>query len=173
MRIIWGYFKERAWFALLLVLCVGLFAQVLRLYDLPAEAVGYASLLCAAAFAVWTAVDLLRCRERVRYLESLRGQAALLLDQLPEARGPREEVYQALLLELGDTLCAVSSASDARRRETLDYYTMWVHQIKTPIAAMRLLLREDPADHVRDLEAELFRVERYVELALSYLRLDG
>ena len=38
---------------------------------------------------------------------------------------------------------------------------------------MRLLLREDPADHVRDLEAELFRVERYVELALSYLRLDG
>ena len=28
MRIIWGYFKERAWFALLLVLCVGLFAQV-------------------------------------------------------------------------------------------------------------------------------------------------
>ena len=72
MRIIWGYFKERAWFALLLVLCVGLFAQVLRLYDLPAEAVGYASLLCAAAFAVWTAVDLLRCRERVRYLESLR-----------------------------------------------------------------------------------------------------
>ena len=55
MRIIWGYFKERAWFALLLVLCVGLFAQVLRLYDLPAEAVGYASLLCAAAFAVWTA----------------------------------------------------------------------------------------------------------------------
>ena len=45
MRIIWGYFKERAWFALLLVLCVGLFAQVLRLYDLPAEAVGYASLL--------------------------------------------------------------------------------------------------------------------------------
>ena len=173
MRIIWGYFKERAWFALLLVLCVGLFAQVLRLYDLPAEAVGYASLLCAAAFAVWTAVDLLRCRERVRYLESLRGQAALLLDQLPEARGPREEVYQALLLELGDTLRAVSSASDARRRETLDYYTMWVHQIKTPIAAMRLLLREDPADHVRDLEAELFRVERYVELALSYLRLDG
>ena len=55
MRIIWGYFKERAWFALLLVLCVGLFAQVLRLYDLPAEAVGYASLLCAAAFAVWRA----------------------------------------------------------------------------------------------------------------------
>lgn len=173
MRIAWGYFKERAWFALLLVLCVGMFAQVLSLYDLPAEAVGYASLLCAAAFALWTAVDFFRYREKVRYLESLRGQAALLLDQLPEARGPKEEVYHALLLELGDTLRSASSASDARRRVTLDYYTMWVHQIKTPIAAMRLLLREDPAEHVRDLEAELFRVERYVELALSYLRLDG
>ena len=173
MRIIWGYFKERAWFALLLVLCVGLFAQVLRLYDLPAEAVGYASLLCAAAFAVWTAVDLLRCRERVRYLESLRGQAALLLDQLPEARGPREEVYQALLLELGDTLRAVSSASDARRRETLDYYTMWVHQIKTPIAAMGLILQDDETERGLALRPELFRVERYVELVLSYLRMGG
>lgn len=173
MRIIWGYFKERAWFVLLIVLCVGLFAQVLRLYDLPAEAVGYGALLCAVAFAVWTVVDLLRYREKVRYLESLRGQAALLLDQLPEARGPKEEVYHALLLELGDTLRAAASASDARRRETLDYYTMWVHQIKTPIAAMGLILQEDDSERGRALSAELFRVERYVELVLSYLRLGG
>ncbi len=26
--------------------------------------------------------------------------------------------------------------------ETTDYYTMWVHQIKTPISALRLLLSE-------------------------------
>ena len=50
---------------------------------------------------------------------------------------------------------------------------MWVHQIKTPIAAMRLMLQEDGTQRGRELEAELFRVERYVELVLSYLRLGG
>ena len=74
MRIIWGYFKERAWFALLLVLCVGLFAQVLRLYDLPAEAVGYASLLCGTLLVLWGAVDWARWRRRTALLESLRGE---------------------------------------------------------------------------------------------------
>ena len=58
-------------------------------------------------------------------------------------------------------------------REAADYYTMWVHQIKTPIAAMGLMLQEDPSQRGRELEAELFRVERYVELVLSYLRLGG
>lgn len=65
------------------------------------------------------------------------------------------------------------SASRAQEQESLDYYAAWVHQIKTPIAAMGLMLQEDPSQRGRELEAELFRVERYVELVLSYLRLGG
>jgi len=40
MRIFWGYVKEKAWLLALLVVCTGLFALVLALYDLPAEAAG-------------------------------------------------------------------------------------------------------------------------------------
>ena len=65
------------------------------------------------------------------------------------------------------------SALDARNRETLDYYTMWVHQIKTPIAAMGLILQDDETERGLALRPELFRVERYVELVLSYLRMGG
>ena len=173
MRLLWEYMKERAWTAALLCLCGLLFALVLSLYDLPVEAVGYGAVLCLALVAVFTLVDFGRWRRSIRALEAISGQAALALSLLPEASGQKERDYQALLAELNETRRSIASAADARARETVDYYTMWVHQIKTPIAAMRLLLREDPADHVRDLEAELFRVERYVELALSYLRLDG
>ena len=65
------------------------------------------------------------------------------------------------------------SALDAQLRENVDYYTMWVHQIKTPIAAMGLILQGDESERGRALSVELFRVERYVELVLSYLRLGG
>lgn len=58
-----------------------------------------------------------------------------------------------------------------RKRDMTEYYTMWVHQIKTPIAAMRLLLQEEDIDENRELSEELFHIEQYVEMALPYLRL--
>ncbi len=173
MRLLWEYMKERAWTAVLLALCALLLALVLALYDLPAEAVGYGAVLCLVLVAVFALVDFGRWRRSICGLEGISGQAALALSLLPEAGGLKERTYQALLAELNETRRAISSAADARARETVDYYTMWVHQIKTPIAAMRLMLQEDSTDRGRELEAELFRVEQYVELVLSYLRLGG
>ncbi len=173
MRFFWGYLKEKIWLLVLLGLCTGLFAAVLWLYDLPAEAAWYGGGLSLAAVLAFGLADLLRWSRKVRALEALRGRAALTMDQLPEPEGMKEEAFHALLLELDETRRTIASASDARAREAADYYTMWVHQIKTPIAAMGLMLQEDPSQRGRELEAELFRVERYVELVLSYLRLGG
>ena len=50
---------------------------------------------------------------------------------------------------------------------------MWVHQIKTPIAALRLLLQREPRSDTAALRAELFRIEQYVEMVLSYQRLGA
>ncbi len=164
-----GYLVRRAWMGALLLACAGAFAAVLWLYDLPVEPVGYASLLCLILTTVWVTVDFIRYRRRTLRLEEMLGQAALTLDRLPEPSDRQERAYQDLLLELDRDRRDLAGQTDRRRRETTDYYTMWVHQIKTPIAAMRLLLRDEARD--RALGAELFRVERYVELVLSFLRL--
>ena len=173
MRLLWGYLKGKCWMLALLGLCTGVFALVLSLYDLPAEAAGYGGLLCLILLAIFGVWDFLRWRRRVLELESIQGQAALLLHMLPEPRGLEEAACRELLNELNENLRAAVSARDARLRESTDYYTMWVHQIKTPIAAMRLLLQGDESEQGKALSAELFRIERYVELVLSYLRLDG
>lgn len=62
-------------------------------------------------------------------------------------------------------------AADARYRGMMDYYTAWVHQIKTPIAAMRLQNHDTP--EARALLLDLGRIERYVEMVMTYLRLDS
>ena len=173
MRLLWGYIKGKCWLLVLLGACVGTFAWVLALYDLPAEAAGYGGLLCLILLLICGAVDFFRWRRRVLDLEGIVGQAALLLSLLPESRNLEDAAYRELLTELNEDRRAAVSALDARNRETMDYYTMWVHQIKTPIAAMRLILQEDETEQGLALKAELFRVERYVELVLSYLRLDG
>lgn len=60
-----------------------------------------------------------------------------------------------------------------QKQELMDYYTLWAHQIKIPISAVKLLVGElSPSDEVRALNQELFKIEQYVSIVLSYLRMD-
>lgn len=60
-----------------------------------------------------------------------------------------------------------------QKQELMDYYTFWAHQIKIPISAVKLLVGElSPSDEVRALNQELFKIEQYVSIVLSYLRMD-
>lgn len=173
MRMLGSYAKGKWGLLALLGACVGIFAWVLALYNLPWEAAGYGGLLCLLILLIAGIVSFMRWRQKVRLLESIEGQASLLLSLIPEPQDLAEAAYRDIILELDENRRTAVSTMDARNRETIDYYTMWVHQIKTPIAAMELILRNDDTEQGRALSAELFRVERYVELVLSYLRLGG
>jgi len=54
-----------------------------------------------------------------------------------------------------------------------DYYTTWVHQIKTPIAAMQLTLSSQDTPVSRQLTRQLIQIEQYVNMALVYQRLES
>ena len=55
----------------------------------------------------------------------------------------------------------------------MDSYTIWTHQIKTPIAAIRLKLSGEDTEQSREIQEEILRIEQYVEMALAVLRLEG
>ena len=65
------------------------------------------------------------------------------------------------------------AASQQGYQELVEYYTVWAHQIKTPIAAMRLLLQDADTDEQRALLEQVQSVEQYVEMVLGYLRLES
>ena len=50
---------------------------------------------------------------------------------------------------------------------------MWAHQIKTPISAARLLLQNEATALSRALYSELMRISQYVDMAMTYGRLDS
>ena len=61
-----------------------------------------------------------------------------------------------------------------RYTDLMDYYTLWVHQIKTPIAASQLLVQDVTDRNIRSLlEREIFKIDAYVHLVLQYLRLEN
>lgn len=57
-------------------------------------------------------------------------------------------------------------------KEKEDFFAMWAHQIKTPIAALNLLLQSEDVN-VKECRQETIQIENYVEMALNYLRFDN
>ena len=168
-----AYLKRQYKLLLLLVGAVCVFAAVFALYDLPLEAVAYAGVLCLALGLVLFAVGYSRFLRRHRELRQLLRQAGEKALPLPLARGLLEEDYQALLRAVCQDRARLAAENENRLRELTDYYSLWAHQIKTPIAAMDLLLQEDDSPRRGELETELLKIRQYVEMVLSYLRLDS
>ena len=167
-----SYIKRRWKTIAAMAIFAAMFAMVFSLYELPAEAVLYASLLCVAVGALLLAASYASYRRRVKTLELLRRTIFVSADGLPEPRDLTEELYQELVRILSRERAVLESAVDSDRRDAADYYAMWAHQIKTPIAAMNLLLHQEQPDKDA-LTAELFRIEQYVEMVLSYQKLEG
>ena len=168
-----AYLKRQYKLLLLLAGAVCIFAAVFALYDLPLEAVAYAGVLCLVLGLVLFAVGYSRFLRRHRELQQLLRQTNEKTLPLPPARGLLEEDYQALLRAVCQDRVRLAAENENRLRELTDYYSLWAHQIKTPIAAMDLLLQEDDSPRRGELEMELLKIGQYVEMVLSYLRLDS
>ena len=166
-------YLKRQYTLLLQAGAVCVFAAGFALYDLPLEAVAYAGVLCLVLGLVLFAVGYSRFLRRHRELQQLLRQAREKALPLPPARGLLEEDYQALLRAVCQDRARLAAEHENRLRELTDYYSLWAHQIKTPIAAMDLLLQEDDSPHRGELEMELLKIGQYVEMVLSYLRLDS
>ena len=96
---------------------------------------------------------------------------------LYDERDPKSPLECALaekLEECESELYQKKSEAQSKLTDLLDYYTLWVHQIKTPIAASRLLVAEvSDREAKQQLEQEIFKIDSYTNLVLQYLRLES
>ena len=168
-----AYLKQRRAAVLLLCVCCGLFALSFRLYALPVGAAVYPGLLCLLVLACACGADYVRLRKRHLHLRAVLARTDQLPDTLPMPHGALEEDYQALVTLLCREQRERTAVLNARYEDMMDYYTAWAHQIKTPIASMRLTLQNEDSALSRKLTSDLFRIEQYVEMVLTFLRLDA
>ena len=168
-----AYLKRQWKLLLLLAGAVAVFAAVFALYSLPVEAVAYAGLLCLMLGLVLFALGYSAFLRRHRELEGLLRKVHESVLPLPPPRGVLEADYQALLRAVCADRVRLAAENRDRLEDMTDYYTLWAHQIKTPIAAARLLLQEDPGAVGTEVEVELLKIEQYVDMVLGYLRIGS
>lgn len=170
-KVLGKYIRDHIRGVLLFAAFAAIFTTVFSLYNLEIEAVLYAAALCALFGGVALSVNfhfyLKKHRERVRILENVQ----ILSGELTKPETLGEEDLQAMVRKLVSLLSESETARAADLKDSMDYYTTWVHQIKTPISTMKMMLDGEDSDESRSLLSELFRIEQYVEMVLTYLRL--
>lgn len=107
--------------------------------------------------------------ERVKDLK----EPWLIAELLPVSYTIEDEIYQELLRKVGSSAIEEIHKIEDEQKEYEDYIEQWIHEVKTPITSIHLMLENRISENPgvkRDLNVELSRLENDVELALYYAR---
>ncbi len=170
MNKLWKFLWDRKWVYLLYIIIIGIFCLVLFLYDMMGEAVYYATLLSVVLLLVVVIVDFYGFYQKDKYLEHIMSLEYIDIGDLPVASTFIEQHYQQLLNEMQILHQTLENQYDESYQEMIDYFTLWVHQIKIPIAAIRLLIQSQDY-HQNDLLVQILKIEQYVDMALHYIKM--
>lgn len=167
----WEYIKSRKYIILLVLLCSVVHVIVLFVYGNETEPVWYATVLYLVLLMFIGFFDCHYQKKKYKMLQDYDVYGDRLLQELVAEKEPMEVQYCNLISGLQEKRKEEGIECCRREKELSDFYTLWVHQIKTPIAALKVLLQTD-ADNVSGMKGELFKIERYVDVVLNYLRMD-
>ena len=183
-----GYIKENIrWLAVIFFIVIVMAVTMLG-NGISFREIGYGLFVCFFITIVAIVVGYGRHRESFRRLDEMRNNIAVISSDMKTPEYLYEQQYQdcirTILLEKNQ----LQNEMLNRQKDLSEYYSMWVHQIKTPIAALKLLIDETMAVHLdaeeqeendtyvikeQQKQYELFRIEQYVDMALQYTRLGA
>ena len=158
----------------LLLFSVTIFFVWFAYYGLELRAVLYPTILTFVMAIFLMFLGIMRNIRRHKIMKDIllkRGDVAC--DDYPEILSAVEDDYYKLVMLLKEEIDRREGDFEAKNRNLSDYYTMWVHQIKTPIASMKLKLSEADSESARLISADLRRIEQYVDMVLTYVRLSS
>lgn len=154
------------------IVCVISLASFL-LYHLPLKAVLYPLGICLVLGILFLIIEYSRVKSANDILEAGKKLQIDLMKDMPPSDGVLSQDYQDIIKNLLAQQKQFESDATEKYNSMIEYYTLWAHQIKTPIAAMRLTLQNEDTEVSRRLKNDLSRIEQYVEMVLSFLRLDS
>ena len=160
-----SYLYSRRFFLALLILLLGFILLFAFVFDAYRSLLEYVALLLAFLSFLFIGADA---------WTAFKGYRSQKLQVAAQAQTPLEKLLQERVEELEYEQKNQLLVEQEKYNDLLDYYTLWVHQVKTPIAASSLLIGDLKDKEAKSqLEQELFKIESYVHLVLQYLRLES
>ncbi len=128
--------------------------------------------------AVWLTVVILWLTavylKRKKYLDELLAMTEGLKERylIPEIMEEPEQaegqVYYQIMKMAEKSMLEKINGIQRERKEYKEYIEQWLHEVKTPITAMKLLCENNRCEFTRDMLAELENINRFTQQALYY-----
>lgn len=173
MRFFILFLRQKAGSMLFLLICFLTLLVSFALYHLPLAAVIYPAALCAGFALIRFFSGYASAVKKHRDFQSLNEDHVDYSVALSKYSGIPDSDYLTVIEKLSNREKKRKRTIDQKEADMMDYYTVWTHQIKTPIASMRLTLQNEDSPLSRSASDELMKIEQYVDMALCYLRLDS
>lgn len=173
MKLLMMYIRQRRKGLIAGIVFSCIFTVSFILYELPVKAVMYPAVLCLCLCIVFAILDFRRAKKKHDMLSAISDIADVREENLPLCLGLDDEDYQKVLYMVKEKHGELVTKYQQSYADMVEYYTVWAHQIKTPIASMRLTLQNEDSALSRQLTNDLFRTEQYVEMVLTFLRLNS
>lgn len=173
LNIIVAYLKKNIVVIITGILSLCVFIIVLLLYAFPLGPVMYAASLVLFLIMVVGIIDFIFFYKHYSSLKKLKNSMVLTDYSFPNTRNLIEISYQEIIDEINKSRSEVINKQNKSYSDMVDYYTIWAHQIKTPLSAMGLILQTEKSETNEELLEQLFKTEQYVEMVLQYLRLEN
>ena len=147
MKLFLDYISKIKFYIILQLFPVMLAEIIFFLYQLPIEPMVYVTVFWLITGICACLNGFYRYRKKVEQLELIAAAPDINLSQMDSPVGQDERFQQEIMQQLNQMRIDVENASQKASEDMTDYYTMWAHQIKTPIFALRLLLQESPEEN--------------------------
>lgn len=165
MKFLKNYLKNKIYFIIAYLVAIGIFVFTLNLYNTDFEKLFYPFSLSLLVLLVFLIYDYLKAYKRYQEVLSYLNDC----DDLMECDDLEINLLIERLESLKRELKNLKSKKISDEKDLIDFYMTWVHQIKVPISALKLLL-DDQGEMA--LMAELLKIEQYVNMILNAVRLN-
>lgn len=165
------YFYMRRAFYVLSLLFIAIFYLILYLYNALIGAINYAAILCISLLVIYFIIDFYRFFQKTKQLDYFLNINTFNIDDLQIPQNKIEKQYYQLLVKTYQQYQQLQRQNETSYHDMIDYFTLWIHQIKTPISALHLLIQSNHLSK-NDIEMQTLKIEQYVDMVLHYLKIN-
>lgn len=173
MELLFRYCKEHKKLIISYIIGFGMLFFIFSLYDNEIEGVLYGMFLTFLFLIFVGGYDFIQYKKKHDALQNYKEEIRYSMEHFIEDSTLIGQDYQQLLHLLQEEKQEQIAKYEREKKELEDYFSLWIHQMKLPIASVKLLTDTEEVLDKKLVKAELFRIEQYSEMALAYIRMNS
>lgn len=176
---IWKFIIDKKYlicFYILLMIFISSVAYLDTFGNVSLENIFYINIVSGIFFFIYILFEYILKRRYYKQINDIiKNDQEDMANRIPEAGTNEEQLFNNLLKSMYNEQSEKIEGLYEEKRENQEFITTWVHEVKTPISVIRLLIenKEKPDVEVfSSIEEEIDKIEGQVEQALYYSRTD-